>query len=151
MEPVRITWPGSDDLVTLSLAGSRSYDAFDEIAEFLSSRLPHRWPPSQMPDGSTYSVDQRFAWRAEMGRIYDRNGVVLLARHTASNNRIIAVSIAQPTEFAGEAERVIEVGNGGTSYEETVGPLMLVTLRKVCADRGLVLGKVVMVRRWVPA
>ena len=122
-----LTWPDSDQVVTISRAASRSFDAFDEIAEFLASRYPNHWPMFDLPSGQKQSVDQRMAWRAELGRAHDRAGVVLIARHTSHNNMIIAAAIAMPTEFSHEATLVIQ-SSGGYAAED-VDPRMLAELR----------------------
>ena len=147
MLPASITWPGSSEVVTISRAASRSFDAFDEIAEFLSSRYPQHFTPYQLPGGQTQTVDQRFAWRAELGRVYDKAGVVTVARHSTGNNRIIAAAVACPTQYAHEAELVIQ-STGGYAAED-VDPRMLDEIRAECQRAGMVLGKAEMVRKWV--
>ena len=147
MLPVSLTWPGSSEVVTISRSGARTYEAFDEIAEFLSSRYPMHFTPYQLPGGQTQSVDQRFAWRAELGRVHDRAGVVLIARHSTGNNRIIAVAIASPTQFAHEAELLIQSTGGYAS--EDLDPRMLAELGAECQRAGMVLGRAEMVRKWV--
>ena len=147
MLPVTLTWPGSDQVITINRAGSRSFDAFDEIAEFLSSRYPNHFPPYELPGGVVQSVDQRFAWRAELGRVYDRAGAVLIARHTSGNNRIMDVAIASPTQFAHEAELVIQSTGGYAS--EDLDPRMRAELSAECLRAGMVLGRAEMVRKWV--
>lgn len=147
MQSVSITWPGSAEVVTINRAGARAFDAFDEIAEFLSSRYPLHFPPYRLPGGQTQSVDQRFAWRAELGRVYDRAGVVLLARHSTGNNKIIAAAIACPTEYSHEAELIIQ-STGGYCAED-VDPRMRAELAAECLRAGLVLGRAEMVRKWV--
>ena len=147
MLPASMTWPGSDQVVTISRCTNRAFDAFDEIAEFLSSRYPQHFPPYRLPGGQTQSVDQRFAWRAELGRVHDRAGVVLLARHTSSNNGIVAVAIACPTEYSHEAALVIQ-SSGGYSAED-LDPRMRAELVAECQRAGMVLGRVEMVRKWV--
>ena len=147
MLPASLTWPGSSQVVTISRSGARTYEAFDEIAEFLSSHYPNHFPPYTLPGGQTHSVDQRFAWRAELGRVYDRAGVVLLARHSTGNNKIIAVAIANPTQFAHEAELVIQ-STGGYCAED-VDPRMRAEMVAECQRAGMVLGRVEMVRKWV--
>lgn len=147
MDSISITWPGSVEVVTINRAGARSFEAFDEIAEFLSSRYPMHFPPYPLPGGQVQSVDQRFAWRAELGRVYDRAGVVLLARHSTGNNKIIAVAIANPTQFAHEAELVIQ-STGGYCAED-IDPRMRAELVAECQRAGLVLGRAEMIRKWV--
>jgi hypothetical protein len=147
MLPATLTWPGSAEVVTISRAGNRSFEAFDEIAEFLSSRYPNHFPPYALPGGGVKSVDQRFSWRAELGRVFDAPGVVLLARHSTGNNQIIAVAIATPTQFAHEAERVIQ-STGGYCADD-VDPRMTAELRAECLRAGMVLGRAEMVRKWV--
>ncbi|MBP8182331.1 MAG: hypothetical protein KAZ88_15270 [Acidimicrobiia bacterium] len=92
MLPASLTWPGSSEVVTISRSGARTYEAFDEIAEFLSSRYPNHFPPYTLLGGQTHSVDQRLSWRAEMGNVHDRAGIALVARHSTGNNRIIAAA-----------------------------------------------------------
>lgn len=148
MLPVTLTWPGSTDVVTIGRSANRSFDAFDEIAEFLASRYPNHYPPYTLPGGQTHSVDQRLAWRAELGRVHDRAGVVIVARHTAGNNRIIAVAIANPTQFSHEAELIVQ-SSGGYAAED-LDPRMLAELGAECLRAGLVLGRAEMVRKWIP-
>ena len=147
MQSVSLTWPGSSEVVTISRSGARTFEAFDEIAEFLSSRYPNHFPPYTLPGGQTHSVDQRMSWRAELLRVHDRAGIVLVARHSTGNNRIIAAAIASPTQFPHEAELVVQSTGGYAS--EDLDPRMRAEMVAECQRAGMVLGRVEMVRKWV--
>lgn len=152
MEPIKVTWPGSDDLVTIHRSPAATYAERDDIAEFLSSRYPHHFPMQPDPErpGERMSVNQRLSWMALLADLGNAGGgVVLVARHTAGSNRVIAVAIAGRNGHAGEAEMVIQSEGGYES--ERLAPLMLATLRQQCMSAGLMLGRAITVRKWVPA
>lgn len=142
MTPAVLTWPGSDDVVTITRSDNSTYDSRDAVAEFLSSRYPQWWP---MVDGA--SVDQRLAWRSLLADVYYVSGVVLVARHTSSANGIIAAAIAKPTRFPREAELIVQSSGGYAAPD--VDPRMLAEMQAECMRVGLVLGHAEMVRKWV--
>lgn len=149
MTPVELTWPGSDDLVTISRSPNKTYEDRDFIAEFLSSRYPQFWAMEDDPTrpGEKMSIDQRGKWRAVLADVYYVNGPVLVARHTTGNNRIIAAAIASPTQFPHEAELVVQSTGGYAS--EDLDPRMRAEMVAECQRAGMVLGRVEMVRKWV--
>lgn len=149
MEPIALTWPGSTDVVTIRRSDNSTYDARDEIAEFLASRYPQFWPMEPDPErpGEVMSIDQRGKWRAVLADVYYVNGPVLVARHTAGNNRVIAAAIAKPTRFPREAELLVQSSGGYAAGD--VDPRMLAELQAECMRSGLILGREKMVREWV--
>lgn len=149
MLPASLTWPGSKDVVTIRRSDNSTYDARDEIAEFLASRYPQFWPMEPDPErpGEMMSIDQRGKWRAVLADVYYVNGPVLVARHTAGNNRVIAAAIAKPTRFPREAELLVQSSGGYAAGD--VDPRMRAELVAECQRAGMVLGRAEMVRKWV--
>lgn len=149
MEPIKITWEGSSDAVTISRSDNQTYDTRDAVAEFLASTLPNFWEMVDDPErpGEKMSVDQRGKWRAVQADLFYEGCPILIARHTASGNGIIAVAIAKWGERPGEAELVVQT-TGGYAHAD-VDPRMLGALKGECALRNAVLGHAVVTRTWV--
>lgn len=144
MEPIKIQDPGSTDCTTITLWELRTAGSYYELGDFLSSRF-QRWFPPQNVGGVTLSVDQLGSWRAELARIINAGGVILHARHTSSNDKIVGVAVARPT---GQPHEATLFCNGAAYDVERLENVMLAALRQECARQGLVLGKEVMVRKW---
>lgn len=142
MEPIKVQDAGSSDVRTITLFELRTAGNYYELAEFLSSRFQRWWPPQDV-GGAVISVDQPFSWRSELARISNAGGIILLARHTSSNDRVIGVAAARPTGFPDEAELFC---NGGTG--EQLEDLMLAALRQECGRQNLVLGRAETKREW---
>lgn len=144
MTPIVLQDPGSSDVRTITRFELRTAGDYYELGEFLASRFQRWWPPKDV-GGAVLSVDQPFAWRAELARVNNNGGVILLARQTSGNNRVIGVAIARATGHPNEAEMY---ANGGMG--EQLEEIMLAALRQECARVGLVIGKEKMVRTWEP-
>ena len=100
MDPIRIQDVGSSDCVTISQWELRTAGNYYELGEFLSSRFANWFPPVDVA-GVMTSRDQAFSWRAELSRIVNAGGVILIARHTSSNDRIVGVAVAADGPSAG--------------------------------------------------
>lgn len=146
MEPIKIQDTGSSDCTTITLWELRTAGNYYELGEFLASRFQRWWPPKDV-GGAVISVDQPGSWRAELARIANSGGVILQARHTSGNDRIVGVAVARTTGQPNEAELFC---NGGAYDTERLENAMLAALRQECARQGLVLGKAETKRIWVP-
>lgn len=146
MQPITIQDAGSSDRVTIEQFELRTAGNYYELGEFLASRFQRWWPPQDV-GGVTISVDQPGSWRAELARIVNAGGVVLQARHTSSNDRIIGVAVARTNQNPHEAELYC---NGAAYDTERLEAVMLAALRQECARQSLVLGREVKVRKWEP-
>lgn len=144
MTPIVLQDPGSTDVRTITRFELRTAGNYYELGEFLASRFQRWWPPKDV-GGVTISVDQPASWRAELARINNSNGVILLARQTSGNNLVIGVCAARGTGNPGEAEFVF---NGAVG--EQLEGVMYAALRQECSQNGLVMGKAEMIRKWVP-
>lgn len=153
MTPVELTWPGSDDLVTISRSPNKTYEDRDFIAEFLSSRYPQFWAMEDDPTrpGEKMSIDQRGKWRAVLADVFYVNGPVLIATRLADGKPVmLAAAIAKPTRSPLEAELLVQSTDGYASRD--VDPRMLAELKAECLNNKprLVLGRAEMQRKWVP-
>lgn len=139
MEPFDITWPGSRDRITVSSI-AREYELIDSAAEFLASRLGEYWSPKRHVAGGPFlSVDQRGAWRARIGDAFIAGCVVLVARHTSSNDGVVAVAIAERVPDKQVSQLVIQSKGG---YEaQTVDEVMFKALHLECQKSGYPLAK----------
>ena len=142
MEPFDITWPGSRDRITVSSI-AREYELIDSAAEFLASRLGEYWSPKRHVAGGPFlSVDQRGAWRARIGDAFIAGCVVLVARHTSSNDGVVAVAIAERVPDLATAIRrhrgtrdIVVVGEGLAARDRDAVrgfPLRFDAARPIC-------------------
>lgn len=141
MDAFDITWPGSSDRITVSSVTARDVDARNDASEYLAAHMgPGYWPAAQHIAGGPYlSVDQRVKWAARLGDVYNVGGVVLIARHTSSNGRVIAVAAAEPVP--GELVSRVVVQTVGGYEAATVDPAMLDALKRECSLVGLPLAR----------
>lgn len=131
MEPFDITWQYSSDRITVSSI-KRSYEDLDAAGEYLAAALPHYWPPRQhIAGGPLLSVDQRVAWRSRLSDVLNAGGVVLIARHTSGNGRVVAVVAAEPVPGEPYSREVVRTQGG---YEAaTADDVMLAALKRECS------------------
>lgn len=141
MEPFDITWPGSSDRITVSAVTSRDVDARADASEYLAAHMGSGyWPAAQHVAGGPFlSVDQRVKWSARIGDVFNAGGVLLIARHTSSNGRVVAVAAAEPV--AGERVSQVVVQTKGGYEAATVDDVMLAALKRECALVGLPLAR----------
>lgn len=141
MDAFDITWPGSSDRITVSAVTARDVDARNDASEYLAAHMgPGYWPAAQHIAGGPYlSVDQRVKWSARLGDVYNAGGVVLIARHSSSNGRVVAVAAAEPV--VGELVSRVVVQTLGGYEAATVDPAMLDALKRECAIVGLPLAR----------
>lgn len=141
MTPIRMQEPGSSDVVTVSLWELRTAGTYYELGEFLAATHPYYWP---IVNGQ--SVDQQAAWRGECARVNNAGGLILIARHTSSADRIVGIAIGAPTGNDNEMEKLTVKA----AYNaEALEPLLLAALRQQSAQIGMVLGRAEMSRRGV--
>lgn len=137
MEPIVVQDPGSNIVITVSKFELRTAKTYYELAEFLASRFQHYWP-AQKTDGTLLSVDQEFKWRGRCAEVGYADGIILMARHTSGNDRIIGVAVSEPTMIDGEINELV---NGAAFDSERVETVMRDALREQWKHRGAVLGK----------
>ena len=164
MEPLAphdLTWPGSTARVTLSTVvedwptmwnAEQKRASREWLAEFLASRVPNHWPQQPDSNGLMQSVSQLGSWVAEIGRIRIDGGVIVVA-HTPGplgvTGTLLAVAIARPTQFAKEAEKVLQTTGGYAS--DDVDPQLHERLKAECFMHGLILGRAILRRVWIPS
>lgn len=134
MEPIELTWPGSSDKVTITRMTNRANDAYAAVAKTIHSRYPYFWPTYRDAAGQEHSVDQLLSWMAEVGRVYDQEGPILIARHTTSGNNVIAAAMACPTEDGKKATLVIQTLGGYAA--DTIDVAMWDALAEQCSLKG---------------
>ena len=137
MEPIVMQDTGSNIVVTVTKFDLRTAKNYYELAEFLASRFQHYWP-AQKHDGTLQSVDQEFKWRGRCAEVGYADGIILMARHTSGNDRIIGVAVSEPTTIDGQINELV---NGAAFDTERVQEVMRDALREQWKDRGAVLGK----------
>lgn len=133
MDAFDITWPGSSDRITVSAVPARDVDARADASEYLAAHMgPGYWPDVQhVAGGPRLSVDQRKSWSARIGDVFNAGGVLLIARHTSSNGRVVAVASAEPVPGHPYSREVVRTQGG---YEAaTVDEVMLAALKRECA------------------
>ena len=137
MEPIVLQDPGSKMVTTVTKFDLRTAKSYYELGEFLASRFQHYWPPQKV-DGNLLSIDQEFKWRARCAEVGYADGIILMARHTSGNDRIIGVAVSEPTMIDGQINELV---NGAAFDTERVQEVMRDALREQWKDRGAVLGK----------
>ena len=133
MDAFDITWPGSSDRITVASVTARDVDARNDASEYLAAHMgPGYWPAAQHIAGGPYlSVDQRVKWSARIGDLFNVGGVLLIARHTSGNGRVVAVAAAEPVPGQPYSREVVRTQGG---YEAaTVDNAMLAALKRECA------------------